>query len=485
MIPLASELRRALSLRCDPARLNRARDGNGAKTRDGTRAESIRDGTGWSSHRLRWRTTATRTLELNFNSNTERKLAMNKKILAILLAAMLVLTMAGSALAADMGASGTISTTDSSVTLKKAIEVTNYSDYGAYAPTITYTYTLSNGTAEGTVTGEVVDSTTDPKETMTVNYKAGLTSYLASSSNAVQTAVFTNTDTPETSGTTVSKDLTWTFDASKFPSAGVYRFVVAETSTSVAPANIGIERDTTYDTSKYLDVYVKNEDTGKAIYGYALVDDENSTVDSTKDKSQGWNAGTDLEKYKTYNLTITKKITGSGADMTAKFPFTVTLTGEMGYANITTAGSDGESVSSFATATGNTQSATVTGNLGDGKTIVIKGLPTTVSFSVAESNPTPDTYTISSVNVTGVTATGTTGTLAGNAADTSVLASTAIANTGTSAISVEVTNNLDLISPTGVVLRFAPYIIMAGIAVALLELASRRRKDAQDESDAI
>lgn len=47
------------------------------------------------------------------------------------------------------------------------------------------------------------------------------------------------------------------------------------------------------------------------------------------------------------------------------------------------------------------------------------------------------------------------------------------------------TNSLNDVSPTGVVLRFAPYIIMAGVAVVLLVIMSRRRRDTQDKSNSI
>ena len=231
-----------------------------------------------------------------------------KRIGAVALAVAVSLTMGTAAFAADMETDGTIESDANSVTLKKAIKITNYSGY-AYEPTITYTYTLSDGTASGKVTD---------KDGNTANFKAGLTSYLASGSAAAQTAAFSSA-TAATSGSNAEKDLTWTFDPSSFPSAGVYRFVVAETATSVSPASIGIERASNYDTSKFLDVYVKNGTDGLEIYGYALVNDEASAVTKDSAKSQGWNSAdsdtnhNDLDVYNTYNITITKNITGAAA----------------------------------------------------------------------------------------------------------------------------------------------------------------------------
>ena len=74
-----------------------------------------------------------------------------KRIGAVALAVAVSLTMGTAAFAADMETDGTIESDANSVTLKKAIKITNYSGY-AYEPTITYTYTLSDGTASGKVT---------------------------------------------------------------------------------------------------------------------------------------------------------------------------------------------------------------------------------------------------------------------------------------------------------------------------------------------
>ena len=47
------------------------------------------------------------------------------------------------------------------------------------------------------------------------------------------------------------------------------------------------------------------------------------------------------------------------------------------------------------------------------------------------------------------------------------------------------TNTIDTISPTGVTLRFGPYVLMAGAAVVLLVIMARRRKDTEDKSNSI
>lgn len=367
-----------------------------------------------------------------------------RTISALILALVMVLTMGTSVFAAELGASGTIEATDNTVVVKKAISVINYAGYN-YEPTITYTYTLSDGTGGGTVNDG----------TNTITLKAGSVGYLNGS--AAQSAEFNKANA--VSGDIASKDLSWTFDPSKFPSAGVYRFVLTE-STSVEPASIGIDRPADYDTSKFLDVYVQNKDSGKEIYGFVLVDDEGA-VTSDSSKSQGWNADKDLEKYETYNITITNNTTGALADTTAKFPYTVTLTGEMSAANISAEIGEG---------------GKVTSELGNGESMTISGLPKTVKFAVAENNPTPDTYT-TTATVEGVEGT-TNADKASFKGDLDVVTGGEISN-ATAAISISVDNHLDSISPTNVVMRFAPYLFILGGAVVLLAV-SRRRKAEQE-----
>ena len=122
----------------------------------------------------------------------------------------------------------------------------------------------------------------------------------------------------------------------------------------------------------------------------------------------------------------------------------------------------------------------VTGNLGDGKTIVITGIPTTVKINVGEKNPTDSAY-----NAT-ATANGTTGgTLVTNEkidkqSSNYVAVATDLRKTDiTDKAEIKVTNNLDSPSPTGVILYFAPYILMGGLAVLLLVISVKSKKRVQ------
>ena len=389
---------------------------------------------------------------------------MHKRLSAITLAGAMIFATGIQAFAAE-GEQNNVNIAEANMAvLKKAIAVTNYDGY-AYEPTITYTYTLANGTADGTVT-----NTTDD---LTVAFKAGDINWLADGENAVKTAEFNSSNA--VTGETSSRDLTWTFAPDEFPSAGVYRYTITETP-SVDPASIGIVKSEAYDPEKFLDVYVRNGDAGHEIYGMVVVDDEEDAVIEGSAKSEGWNINEDLEEYKTYNMTVTKQITGAGADMTAKFPFTVSLEGEMGSANIATEGT-GEAISEFGL--NEDGSATVTGTLGHEASLTIKGLPITVGFSIKETNNTRETYkaTAAAVNVEDSTL-AEEADLEGDGHEVVVLTDGAIAK-ASGAIDITVTNDLAAISPTGVVLRYAPYLLILAAGIVIF-LVSRRRRDKED-----
>ena len=391
------------------------------------------------------------------------------RMAAIMLAGAMTLGMTGTVFADDTLSTNESLTASNSVTLKKAITVTNYGDY-RYEPDITYTYTLSGINGGGTVS--------DGKTTVT--FKAGSTDYLSSGSDAEQTAVFSSDAKVTAEGeANASKDLTWTFDPASFPSAGVYRYEIAETATSVDPASIGIVRPEGYDRSKYLDIYVKNGNPGLEIYGAVLVDDENGAVNSESAKSQGWDTAEELDSYTTYNLRITKKIAGAGADMTAKFPFKVNLSGEMSSANI----ADNTDAAISITDNGTEDSATVVKEIGNEEFIEIKGLPATVKYSIEESNPTADAYNANVTAVTGTEAVAVTENTGANlTANGGIFQAVegAAVDGSTAEIAIEVTNSLEIISPTGVVMRFAPYLFILGAAIFLI-MFTRRRGGEEEE----
>ncbi len=394
-----------------------------------------------------------------------KKLIKRLFVLTLVLVASLGFSTVVFAAEIDTNGKAESATGDNEINIPKEIEMKSSGTRTVYAPNISYTYELSNGTAATVGDYQI---------------KAGDVSYLDDSSNTDVTVSFTNTDSAE-SGSNVKKLITYTFDPTKFPSAGIYRYKITETGTSVSPASVGILRETNYDTEKYLDVYVNNNDAGeKIITGYVLMNDDTSGT-----KSPGWNHDPDLEHYRTYSLIVTKNILGSLADKTAKFPFKITLNGEMTNNKIDIdAASTGESLvlGNITEGSGTTpDTRDVTGLLGDEKTIIITGIPYTVSFDVGEKNPTGDVYkaTAISANIDDGATLANNMSLSKNSTTYETVVSGAAKTLISGDATITVSNTLDSPSPTGVILYFAPYILIGRLAVLLLVISVKSKKRVQ------
>ena len=190
----------------------------------------------------------------------------------------------------------------------------------------------------------------------------------------------------------------------------------------------------------------------------------------------------------TYSLTLIKEIEGSMADPNQAFPFEVELSYTEGADDHTTVnglkvyvGTDADNdkgESSNGTTTGPdrplySKGKAITGiQLKGGERIVISGLTKEVAAQITEKIDSSLGYYISSeVNNF---ADGSTTTVSDVQTDTGTEGKMKDSNA-----SVTYTNTKDAISPTGVVLRTAPYVMMIGFA-AFFILAARRRREDED-----
>lgn len=209
-------------------------------------------------------------------------------------------------------------------------------------------------------------------------------------------------------------------------------------------------------------------------------------VDPELDGTTTGNPKTDkklADEYYTYNYKVTKVITGNLSDKKETFPFTVTVKGNNGQKFT----ADGQEA---AIASGE---KVIKKPLGNNESIELIGIPANASIAVEESNPNPGTYTVSLTEAGEITAPAvvysdtTAKKLTPN--NTASFAEKKISEYVTAATPANAlldkqnlkatvfTNDLQTISPTGVVLMAAPYAIMLGAAVFFIVFSLRRRRD--------
>lgn len=452
-----------------------------------------------------------------------------KKILAVALAVMMLAALNVTAFAADdtnstndgagslngTPANSAIETvTSNTLTLNKTLIFFNPESVGVYEPNIEYTYSVSAVTVTNTATvtdnGSLNDGTP-----VTYHVKSGVAGGLAiASSNKTE---FKNTNakvSATAAGTLVEKDIVLTVNPSVFTAAGIYRYKLTD-NTSVADLNaVGITRPAGYEVDRYIDLYVKNATSGfevsnAVVFTETSVSDPTSTpITTSTQKTTGYNESTQndndytddtvADHYYTYNLKVEKETTGNLADKTHQFPFAVSISGikagKITYAGVGVAASAAadETVTSGAVTKGELTESSVL-KLADGQSVTFYGIPYGAKATISEYNDTYDEYTAKKDVTTttkastevklsaDVTLTSKTATAKAELADVLIDAGTAHSATDTTQKTTgttvaHFTNNLAEISPTGVVLRVAPYALMLGAGLFLV-LFSRRRKE--------
>lgn len=348
----------------------------------------------------------------------------------------------------------------------------------------------------GTATGVTVDTSSDDKAKL---------AFAANDANA-------------------TKDVKVEFDTSAFADtgAGIYRYIITETLTAEQQA-LGIKSDSATGSVRYMDVYVENGATADAAMkvtnvvmfktvgqptlkdtipegaadglfdqaDYAAlekVDNFENTIGTKKpdpNDPDPTNPDPDDEFYG-YTVTITKTVEGPLGSKTAYFPFTLSLA----YTDDTT-DSDTSLAGLKVQLSYNEANGTVATNpteltFGDNNTlstdaiqlkhggsVTVKGVPATVVAQVKETIAETEGYTITST---------ATDFNAGAGITTAVKVETDFVTTGTvikddaKSGTFAYTNTRNAISPTGVVMKVAPFASMFAAGIILIAIV-RRRKD--------
>lgn len=457
-----------------------------------------------------------------------------KKLTALLLALVMLLAMGTTAFAAGddgrtvvtgsttsaantySGANNTNATSfanGTTIPITKSIVFVNANGSAVYEPNITYTYTVTPETvAESTYTvndgansGYVHPGVTDGVTGVSIQFG---TTIGGSDTTAVTTSA---------TGVEVERTANLTVDVSKFGKPGIYRYKIVETASSdVTDAGL-TARTNDYNADRYLDVYIhyvdddSNSSTPEVLKMYGAVifkstattaGQDNITTSTTKTTGYEPSASSGdlkddatVDRYTTYDFTVKKTVSGSMADKRHDFPFYVNITNTIADAKYTyfddpgTGAGAAETIVSAAITKG-TDSASSTLALKDGEYVKFVGVPsnqtTELALVVKEFNNTYDQYTPS------VTATNGPITLTSNntATGSAMTASSGYDTTSSFTVKtndvanqvITINNYLAEISPTGVVLRFAPYALMLGAGVALFIILKVRKNKAVEEA---
>ena len=363
------------------------------------------------------------------------------------------------------------------ITIKKDLVAYNPEDLAVAAPEISYTYTLTAGTA-----GKQVKDNTTPIPA-TAFTKAGV---LPTTTTATVTWANTEDLTTAIDGASNEKTFSFDFSTANYTAAGIYRYVITETTTPATKAAAGV---TDGGQVKYLDVYVRDEgagESGRQIYGYVMFGADND-IDGTDASSVTAAAKTSkfVDQYYTYNLTVSKTLVNDTAMATNQFPFKVDFTNDAVTGNVLLKHDPIGTCTSNLPAAGAMSGLDITEEnlkIAGGASVKYIGIPAGTSAAVYEiNNVTGTTYT-SVYSIDGGAADGSkniTWDSAGDANKSNVATITTIADTATNARTIGYTNTLTLISPTGLAFRYAPYALLIFAAVLLMMVMNRRREDAK------
>ncbi len=449
---------------------------------------------------------------------------MKKRISALVLALGMVLTM-GTTTFADGeatltgGESGNFTQADTvvydnnkAVKIAKEITAYNVDENTIQAPTISYTYSIATTTGGKSITDDTSDHANGAVTRTTLpGVVNGVTLYGTAENVIAWTA--SETMGAAKAGDDNIKYLTVDFSKVVFSQPGVYRYLITEDLTegySYASSGVTETTDTTGGHSRYLDVYVKASSTYTNgtlasdwdIYGYVCIyDDDDITPDGDTTttgavKTNGFvaatNDGTSIsaDSYYTFNVTVSKTLEGDNYSNSHLFPVNVDFTNSAVTQNVLllaeTSGSG--TVEDFSHTAVPASSLDGLAKIAKGGSIKYIGIPCGTTVDVYETNDVAGTTYATTLTVDGtkgetksISSTDTPNAFASYSVQaynslkgTVQTAANTVDNTD-GRHTIVIANVFQLISPTGVVLRIAPYALMLAAGIALFVIARKRR----------
>ena len=406
-----------------------------------------------------------------------------KRMMATALTAMMVMGIGTTAFAND-----SVTTDSTTIPLTKSVVVFNTGNSEIREPNISYTYHVTPANPE--------NATVTDDSNASVTVKEGIAGAFTESAQISFSSE--NKHIAAQTGTEVEKSADLNIHTEVFETAGVYRYLITETpNTAVESAGLDARED--YSSIRYLDVYISNDGEGGLEMTGAVIFKVNENITTETGKTTGFEPSSDenggnggegddgnnnnydyesdnnVDKYHTFNLEVAKITTGGLADLKNDFPFEITLTGDKAAAII--ADYDNGDASYDGTAPDTIMISdndyTLKPMMSDGDSVTITGIPAGTQVLVKETNNTPDTYKPEISTQTGFE--GLELDKASIAKDESAqLKASAEIKDKTENSKIELTNTIETISPTGVVMRFAPYILILGAGIVILVLSRRR-----------
>lgn len=358
--------------------------------------------------------------------------------------AMLASVSAVPALAVEDG-ENVIQPSGNSITIHKAIDMTDAE--GAGVPDATFKFTIGAGAeAAGIKAGDMTAITTSDADLVMQGMQV-----------AVDSESFTDVDQD---GTYLA-DLTLSFDPSAFADtgAGVYRYTFKEEACNVAGMTI--------DSKSYtLDVTVGNDGDS-----YKIVRAEVYSTEGKTDKTD-----TITNDYNTYDLTLDKQVTGLLGDKTKNFAFTVVFTNpDRSATSFQWAYDTDAQTPTYTPETFENGKATVEVSLAHGDDVIFKGLPEDVTYVITEAE---DAEYVASATGTGADE-NVAGSNPSTDSDKKVVNGDVKDEDVAQDVAVSYTNvNVNDETPaTGIAMNVAPYALLVVAAAAGCFVFLRKRRE--------
>lgn len=242
-----------------------------------------------------------------------------RRVLAVLFALVLCMSLAAPAFAVDTSYTPVSGTT---TTFQKALIL----DENANVPDISFAYSIAAGTAVPASAGVVEIISPSAATGVTGSPTIGVADYNPGDAT-VTSAGGVTVDSGEKASL---KTLTVDFTGVTFSEPGIYRYVITETSAGQQGVSYDTQADTAGQKTRVLDVYVTDNNGSLQIEGYVLME---TAVDVSADadtlgsdeydnaiKSVGF-----VNEFATFDLTVANNVAGNQGSRDKYFEFTIEI----------------------------------------------------------------------------------------------------------------------------------------------------------------